>query len=68
MRTPGTASLMRHNLIRANGEPLELISDQGHHRRAMAAQVVISALANATNAVGGGNGQKLRDEVARILD
>ena len=68
MRTPGTASLMRHNLIRANGEPLELISDQGHHRRAMAAQVVISALANATNASIGGNRQKLRDEVARILD
>jgi hypothetical protein len=68
LRTPGTAALMRHILIRANGERLEMISDQGHHRRAMAAQVAISAAAAAANSSVGGNRQKLRDEVARILD
>ena len=68
MRTPGTAALMRHNLIRANGEPLEMICDQRHHRQAMVAQIEVAAAAAVANASIGGNRQKLRDEVARILD
>lgn len=60
-RTAATFTLKRHNLIRAGGEPLDLIADQRHHQKMLAAELDNVGVAEL-------NRRKLRDEVARILD
>lgn len=62
MRSPATLSIMRHNLIRANGEPLELIGDQCHHQQTLAAQLATPPY----ETLAAEHRRKLHDEVARM--
>jgi hypothetical protein len=48
---------------RADGEPLELISDQRHHQLAL-----VESADSLADDVADVNRQKLRDEVAGVLD
>ena len=61
MRSPATLSIMRHTLIRANGEPLELIGDQRHHQQTLAAQLATPPY----ETLAAEHRRKLHDEIAR---
>ena len=69
MRAPDSLSLKRHNAIRANGLPIELKADEGHHLEFLAAETAMNE--EARQPASGSmvlNRQKMLEEIARLLD
>jgi hypothetical protein len=69
IRSPASFAMKRHNSIRANGLPAELVADEGHHLKFLAAEMAIAAEALDAGAdILVLNRQKMLAEIVRLLD